>query len=170
MRKPVSWEGPATRLTQRRRSRTGEDLSLRPVPTPRPPSICRICGKPITPGNTFCKACAVNESRISILKVAELGRTVTHSAKAQALRSETMRRQMAGTSSWNPADLPKWLPEAVYREQIQPKLATFTVSAIASSLGISKPYATDIRAGKRTPHPRHWGKLADLVGFASRKI
>ncbi|HVB57067.1 MAG TPA: hypothetical protein VNE63_11645, partial [Candidatus Acidoferrales bacterium] len=55
--------------------------------------------------------------------------------------------------------------EKVYREQIQPKLATFTVSAITSALGISKPYATDIRAGKRVPHPRHWLALAQLVGM-----
>jgi hypothetical protein len=59
--------------------------------------------------------------------------------------------------------LSEWLTEKVYRDQIQPKLATFTVTAIASALGISKPYATDIRAGKRVPHRRHWEKLARLA-------
>jgi hypothetical protein len=34
---------------------------------------------------------------------------------------------------------------------------------IASALGISEPYATDIRAGRRIPHPRHWMILARLV-------
>jgi len=166
MRKPASWTGPPTRLTQQRRSRTGEDLSLRPVPPPRPPTLCRVCGTPITPGNTYCKKCALSESKTSFLKVAELGRTVTHSPKAQALRSETMRRQMAGRLSWNPTDLPKWLTGKAYREKIQPKLATFTVPAIASALGVSKPYATDIRAGHRIPHPRQWQKLASLVEFS----
>jgi len=166
MKKPALAAGPATRLTQQRRSRTGEDLSLRSVPPPHPSAVCRICGTPITRGNTFCKACAVNESKKSFLKVAELGRTVTHSPKAQALRAETMRRQMAGRVSWNPADLPKWLTRKVYCEKIQPKLATFTASAIASALGVSKPYATDIRAGHRIPHPRQWQKLASLVGLS----
>jgi hypothetical protein len=166
MRKPALGAGPATRLTQQRRSRTGEDVSLRPVPVPHPPSVCRICGTQITRGKTFCKACAVTESKTSFLKVAELGRNATHNPKAQALRSETMRRQMAGRLSWNPADLPKWLTEEVYRERVQPKLAAYPVRAIASAVGVSKPYATDISKGKRVPHPRHWLTLADLVGFA----
>jgi CRISPR-associated endonuclease Cas1 len=163
MRKPASWTGPATRLTQQRRSRTGDDMSLRPVPTPRPPSVCRICGTPITRGHIFCKACAITESKTSILKVAELGRIATHSTKAEALRSKTMRRQMAGRLSWNPADLPKWLTRKVYREKILPRLATYTVRVIASALGISNSYATDIRAGRRMPHPRHCLTLARMI-------
>jgi len=60
--------------------------------------------------------------------------------------------------------LPEWLNESLYREKIRPRLAAFTVAAIASVLEISKPYATDIRAGMRVPHPRHWQALAGLVG------
>jgi hypothetical protein len=41
-----------------------------------------------------------------------------------------------------------------------------TVSTISTALGISEPYATDIRAGKRKPHPRHWLTLARLVGVS----
>ncbi len=55
------------------------------------------------------------------------------------------------------------MPGEDYRKKIQARLTTFTVSAIASALGISKPYATDIRAGKRVPHPRHWLTLAGLA-------
>jgi len=42
--------------------------------------------------------------------------------------------------------------------KIQPRLAEVTVPAISTALGVSGPYATDIRAGKRRPHPRHWEK------------
>jgi hypothetical protein len=45
-------------------------------------------------------------------------------------------------------------------EKIQPQLAGITVSAIATKIGVSMPYATDIRAGRRRPHPRHWQALA----------
>ena len=62
-------------------------------------------------------------------------------------------------------EMPEWLTEKVYREQMQPKLAALTVSAIALALEISKPYATDIRAGKRVPHRRHWPPLAKFVGW-----
>jgi len=37
---------------------------------------------------------------------------------------------------------------------------------MASALGVSEPYARDIRAGRRRPHPRHWQGLAELVGVS----
>jgi CRISPR-associated endonuclease Cas1 len=167
IRKPVLAAGPATRLTQQRRSRTGEDLSLRAVRVPRAPSVCRICGIQIGRGKNFCKTCAVSESKTAMLAVAQIGRITAHGTKAQARRAETMRRQMAGRTSWNPMDLPNWLTEKVYRDEIQPKLGTLTATAIASALGVSKPYATDIRKRMRLPHPRHWRNLADLIGFTA---
>lgn len=144
IRRPTLQKGPATRLTQQRRSRTGEDVSLRPVPIPHPPSVCRACGKLINRGDTFCKACAIDESKRNILRAAQLGRIATHSPKAETLRSETARRQMTAKLGWNPSDLPTWLTERFYREKVQPKLATFTVPAIASALEVSHPYATEI--------------------------
>lgn len=64
-----------------------------------------------------------------------------------------------------PTDTPEWINEKTYREKIQPRLAEMTVSAITAALDISGSYATDIRAGKRRPHPRHWEKLARLAGI-----
>ena len=91
----------------------------------------------------------------------------THTPKAEALGAATMRRLEAGKRAWKLSDLPEWLNEEFYREQIQPRLATFTVSAIALALEISKPYATDIRSGQRVPHPRHWQALAKLAALPS---
>jgi hypothetical protein len=31
-------------------------------------------------------------------------------------------------------------------------------------LGVSEPYAADIRNGRHRPHPRHWEALARLAG------
>ena len=64
-------------------------------------------------------------------------------------------------------DQPAWLNEETYREKIQPRLAEITVPRIRSVLGISVAYATDVRAGRRQPHPRHWNILARLVGLSS---
>jgi hypothetical protein len=36
-----------------------------------------------------------------------------------------------------------------------------------TALGISKIYATNIRSGKRLPHPRHWRTLAALVDVSA---
>jgi len=162
---------PATRLTESsRRQAKGTPPGLPVKAAPRPTTICRNCGIPIAFGDKFCQACSVAVARRNLIEVAKLGRVATHTPKAEARRAQTMRRQEAVKRTWKPSDLPGWLTERVYREKIQSRLATFTVSAIASALEISKPYATDIRAGKRCPHPRHWAKLASLVGVAADNL
>ena len=87
-----------------------------------------------------------------------------HSPEARARQAEKQRRHAAERKTWNPSDKPDWLTEEVYREKIQSRLAGITVPAIASALGVSLPYAAKIRAGRYLPHPRHWLRLARLVG------
>jgi hypothetical protein len=105
-------------------------------------------------------------SRDNLIEVAKLGRIATHSPQAEALRGATQRRQAAALKAWKPSDRPDWLTERIYREEVQSRLAGITVPAISAALGVSEPYATEIRAGRRVPHPRHWQTLAKLVGFA----
>ncbi len=90
---------------------------------------------------------------------------VGHGPEARAKQAEKQRRHAAVLKAWNPSDKPGWLTEEVYREKIQPRLAGITVPAISSSLGISEPYAAEIRARRCLPHPRHWQMLAHLVGL-----
>jgi hypothetical protein len=71
--------------------------------------------------------------------------------------------------AWPASDKSDWLDKETYREKIRPRLAGVTVPAISSALGISEPYATDIRAGRRRPHPRHWQMLAELVGVSTEE-
>jgi len=78
-----------------------------------------------------------------------------------------MKRQEAAKRAWRPADLPEWLNETFYREKIQPRLWAIKVPIIATDLVVSKPYATDIRKGRRIPHPRHWLTLSRLVGIST---
>ena len=40
------------------------------------------------------------------------------------------------------------------------------LSQIASAIGVSIPYASDIRRGGRRPHARHWQTLATLVNVS----
>ncbi len=156
---------PSTRLTQNSR-REGRGISpiLSTEAPPRPATVYRTCGK-FTHGSEYCQACSPMARRDNLINAAKLGRIATHTPQAEARRAATMRRQEAAKQAWKPSDLSEWLTEKVYREKIQPRLAAFTVPAIASALEVSKPYATDIRAGKRVPHPRHWRILAALVGF-----
>jgi len=71
-----------------------------------------------------------------------------HSPEARAKQAEKQRQHAAELKAWNPSEKPDWLTEEVYREKVQPRLAGITVPAIASALGISQPYAAEIRAGR----------------------
>lgn len=168
--KPNSRFLPATRLTQgHRREAKGSPLDLIAIPTPRPPVVCRTCGGPIARDSSNCLKCAQTTAKETFLEVAKLGRIATHSPKAEALRGQTQKRQRAAEIAWNPSDKPEWLDSQAYCRRIQPHLSGLPVSAISTALGISSPYATDIRAGKRRPHQRHWVTLARLVGVSSDK-
>ncbi len=105
-------------------------------------------------------------SRENLIQAAKLGRVATVSAKAQARRVQTQRRQIAVRRTWNPSDKPDWLDEKTYQDKVLPRLARVTVPTIVSALAVSEPYATNIRAGRCVPHPRHWLALALLVGVA----
>jgi hypothetical protein len=64
---------------------------------------------------------------------------------------------------WRTSELPAWLTKDAYIREVQPRLKTITLSALASTLGTSLPYAVDIRSGRRIQHPRHWHSLAQLI-------
>lgn len=116
----------------------------------------------IKSGRSHCASCAVTVSRAGLIEAAKLGRVLGHSPEARAKQSEKQRRHAAALKAWNPSDLPKWLTEEACREKIQPRLAGITVPAISAALGVSEPYAAEIRVGRQRPHPRHWLALAKL--------
>jgi len=134
---PSRPKAPATRLTQNRKR------EAKGIPT----------GMPVVP----------LVSRENLLPTPKPVRLDAHDPIAQARRADTQQRQAAARKSWNPSEKPGWLDEKAYRERVLPCLARVTVPNIASALAVSEPYATNIRAGRCVPHPRHWLVLARLV-------
>ena len=162
--RPGRQAGPATRLTQHhRRQAKGADSTPSVKLPPRPPSVCRTCGVVVKAGRTYCVSCGITFSRESLIELAKLGRVAGHSPEARARQAEKQRQHNAAAKSWNLSNKPDWLTEEVFRQQIQPRLAAVTVPVISSALGISEPYAAEIRAGRYLPHPRHWLALAKLA-------
>lgn len=155
-----------TRLTQSRRSqaKAGNLVGIAPI-MPNAKPRCPICGSPITTGSTYCAKCVPLVNRENLLKQAQLGRIATHSPIAEARRAATQASQADALRKWNPSELPTWLDEAAYREEILPRLANFTVKAIRTKLNVSHPYATLIKRGNSIPHPRHWIPLMNLTGY-----
>ena len=159
---------PATHLTQsHRRHAKGKPL-LRISELPRAPHLCRTCGRTVTVGHQSCSTCKVVVTRRAMIAAAEKGRRLAHTPEAEAKRAENRRRHVAAQKAWRASDQPTWLDEETYCRMIQPRLANLTVPAIRGALGVSKSYATDVRAGKRLPHPRHWHTLAGLAGVTGR--
>jgi len=166
-RKPARLMLPPTHLTQSHR-RLVKGKSNPPIADPpRPPRLCQTCGVKITPGHRYCASCAAAVSTERYRKGEQRGRDASHSSEAQARRAETSRRHTAARWAWLPSNQPAWLNEQTYREGIHPGLAGVTVRAVASALGVSIPYASSIRSGKRQPHPRHWQTLAQLTGITT---
>jgi CRISPR associated protein Cas1 len=166
--KSVRQQRPAARLTQQhRRDAKGAPLS-RPMVPPRPESFCRNCGVLIGRGSTLCASCANVLNAAGLVKAAERGRVAAQGEQAQAMRADTQRRHATARAGWQPSELPLWLSEEVYTRDIQPRLKAVRLSALASTLDVSIPYAVDIRKGRRVPHVRHWCALARLAGIFSR--
>lgn len=154
--------GLATRLTQHtKRAVKGTDIPS--VQVPKPDGVCRGCGKIVRSGKHHCKSCAVAVRNANF----DAGRKRAQDPEHLAKRRSTMRLHRQAIQNWNPADLPAWLTREVYVKQIQPALAKIAKSQIRSALGVSEPYSSDIHAGRRIPHPRHWQALAEMVGVSN---
>src|SRR5271170_4686634 len=167
IRKQVRHHRPATRLTQvnRREARTIESAPPAASP-PHPQSFCRECGVEIWRGGTHCANCANAVNTVGLIEAAKTGRVAAQSEGAQTRRSETQLRHRAAMGLWNFSDLPTWLNEKYYLTEIQPRLPRITLAVLASKLGISIPYAVEVRSARRVPHQRHWLALAQLVGVS----
>jgi hypothetical protein len=154
-----------TRLTQRHKREAKGRASLPPfLPLPRRQNLCRGCGKAIQSGRANCARCAVGEATKNMLDAARIGRETANGLQARLKHAETQRRNALAQHAWNPSTQPDWLTERFFTKRVQPRLASISASAIACKISVSRWYAGRIREGYR-PHPRHWRKLAEVVGL-----
>jgi CRISPR-associated endonuclease Cas1 len=157
----------ATRLTQNnKREARGAPTQTPIMRVPSQQNVCAGCGKPIRQSSANCPDCSLKNSTALLIAGARLGRAISHTPQSEARRRETKRLNDLARSKWSPSTLPLWLTEESYQQKIRPLLAKATLSQIASAIGVSIPYASDIRRGRRKPHARHWEKLGRLVGLS----
>jgi CRISPR-associated endonuclease Cas1 len=156
----------ATRLTQNnKRAAKGTPAQLPYKRLTSQQNVCLVCGKPIERSHRWCSDCALTNSTAALVSGAKLGRVAAQTSLAKARRIETKRRHDLARSNWSQCKQPSWLTPELYSTRIQPRLIETTLSQIASATGVSIPYASDIRKGRRQPHPRHWLQLSKLVGI-----
>ena len=166
-RKPVSESRLPARLTQRHRRTARYDASSVVGDELSKAHACPGCGTPLKRRTVRCAACESKEATKRLVEIAANGRQRSHNPDAQARRADARRRDLRALREWKEADQPVWLTDEFYATEIQARLAFVTISRLASAVGVSRPYASDIRSGKRRPHPRHWLTLAELVGVTS---
>jgi CRISPR-associated endonuclease Cas1 len=153
-----------TPLTQRRRSEgRGKAFEVRTIAAPSQVKICEVCGAEGVK-NRYCRSCAVDASREAMAQVALLGHAKPKSKKTKAHISKALSGHAVANSWWDSSSLPSWLSGDCYIQKIQPRLRTIRVREISETMQVSKPYAAQVRAGRRRPHPRHWAALAGLAG------
>jgi len=127
-------------------------------------NLCPGCGRKIRTESKTCVQCGVPSSTKNMLSAARIGRLTANGPEAQAKRASKARKNALAQHSWKDSDQPAWLTAEFFAGKVQPQLASVSMSAIRSALGVSKWYASKIRQGYR-PHPRHWQVLAGLVGM-----
>jgi CRISPR-associated protein Cas1 len=155
---------PATRLTQQNRREAKGRLHFPPLALPKPDAVCLSCGRQVQKrGARVCSKCALTATR----KTFDIGRRNAQQPESLAKRSATQRQHKLAIQHWQSSDLPGWLTRDVYVKRIVPALMGIPKFRIRSTLGVSEPYSSDIRAGKRIPHPRHWQALAELAGVSN---
>jgi len=159
----------ATRLTQSNKRAAEGKTPPAPRRAPQPQNICLGCGKEVAGGSMRCAVCAVEASRTKMLEIAKKGRVASKTPESKARLATTQRRQAVARWNWNPKSQPDWLTDDFYKNQIQPRLINVTLSQIASAIGVSILYASEIRRGRRRPHPRHWQRLAQMIGIAGSR-
>jgi hypothetical protein len=86
--------------------------------------------------------------------------TIGHRSEASIFAMTPAMRNAIAQHAWKNSS---GLAEQVYSQETQPGLSKVSISAIATSLGVSWSYAADIRRGRRRPHARHWETLTQLV-------
>jgi len=154
---------PAARLTQNHRRFSSVSLMQTSPKIPEIPSLCRQCGEPIKQKHKYCQGCSTEVSKGHLIKAALLGRIAAQAPEVRSRRGRKQSQHRRAELTWDPKSQPNWLIESFYREKIQPRLAELTVSSIAVALDVSMPYASEVRAGRNRPHPRHWLGLAKLI-------
>jgi len=138
--------------------------------TPAPQHLCEGCGKVVGKSVMHCAGCA-NEVRSERMRaIAQRGRVASKSSESRARLASTQRLQRKARKNWDALSQPDWLTEEFYSTTVRPLLIQCSLSRIANALGVSIPYASDIRKGRRRPHARHWQALASLVGVVEERF
>ncbi|MHB8457481.1 MAG: hypothetical protein ACYDBS_07320, partial [Acidimicrobiales bacterium] len=73
-------------------------------------------------------------------------------------------------SEWERANPGADYDPELFRRDILPRLVSVKLSEIVEATGMSKAFASQVRAGKFTPHVSTWQAFGELVGLDPASI
>jgi CRISPR-associated endonuclease Cas1 len=113
---------------------------------------CPACGGAVTnPKHVRCDSCIEADPRQAPEVRGRRGAAIA--ARKRALRE------------WDAANPGAAYDPELFGRDILPRLATVKLAEIMSAAGCSKSYASQVRAGKFTPHVSTWVALGELAGI-----
>jgi hypothetical protein len=80
-------------------------------------------------------------------------------AKKWGAKTSQRKRELA---AWEAEHGGAEVDEAVFTNEILPRLQGLSLSALAAATGLSQQYCSLVRRGIRIPHRRHWESLRTL--------
>src|ERR1035438_8306402 len=86
----------------------------------------------------------------------------THTPAASAARRQGMREMRAARAVWETDHKGQFHDPAWFEREVLPGLQVVSLTQIAKATGMSTSSASQVRSGKRVPHPRHWEALMGL--------
>jgi len=164
-----------TRLTESRRSasRAAPARPSKGQQTQRAFARCITCGVDVSAMKRWCDKCrpavlgaqsvaplAPAHARRMELRAA--GSDPATSTEAKAKQAAERRRRIEEQRAWQSANVSARDPSDFARD-ILPALANVPLRKLARATGLSLPYLSEVRAGKKTPHERWWDALQDAV-------
>lgn len=165
-----------TRLTATNRhtanaQRHGHDTTAT-IPKPRPPEKrCKRCGGRLPrQTRTYCDTCIPHARRENTIAFITAGQTAfgqkanttadtSHGGTAAKRRAASLNQNLQQAREWDAANPDTERDPAVFRRDILPTIQTTSLTDLARATGLGKPWLAEIRAGRATPHPRHWHAL-----------
>ena len=168
MSSEYSLKGDADTISRRGTKREVKGAPPLPpaIKAPQRANLCPECGKTIRIESTKCASCSVSDATKNMLDAARIGRQTANSPEARHKHAITARKNALAQHAWKPSNQQVWLTAELFTSKIQPLLTKISMSAIRSSIGVSKWYASKIRQGY-SPHPRHWLRLSQMVGMGN---
>ena len=159
-----AFKGLTPRTKTKQSPRKASKPSL-PLPT------CQVCGVSLERESdrtrrrgSYCPSC-LGKRR------AEIGSTIQAlpkerrevSPSERVKRSEQNAAARLEQQTWEMDHSGETFDREWFIAEVLPGLQGVTLTEIAKATGMSTSAASKVRAGKRVPHPRHWGRLSNLA-------